>query len=140
MAKRCFKCKKKKPLHMFYKHPRMRDGHLGKCQSCTKKDVRMRYRVNKPARQEYERSRFQTPGRNSDHAEYQRLRRMRFPGKVAAKYAVSNAIRDGRLKRLPCEMCGDPNSQAHHDDYRKKLTVRWLCFKHHRAEHGQQVA
>lgn len=36
----CFKCKEEKELNDFYKHPRMNDGHLGKCKSCTKKDVK----------------------------------------------------------------------------------------------------
>lgn len=30
-------------------------------------------------------------------------------------------------------------SQAHHEDYARPLDVRWLCFKHHRETHGQQV-
>lgn len=26
----------------------------------------------------------------------------------------------------------------HHDDYRKPLAVRWLCFRHHREFHTVQ--
>lgn len=33
--KKCFKCGKEKELESFYKHPKMMDGHLGKCKSCT---------------------------------------------------------------------------------------------------------
>lgn len=42
-SKVCFKCNQKKPLSEFYKHPKMGDGHLGKCKDCTKNDVKERY-------------------------------------------------------------------------------------------------
>ena len=52
-----------------------------------------------------------------------------------AHYQTHLAVRYGRLKRQPCEICGDSNSQAHHDDYNKPLAVRWLCQKHHSEWH-----
>lgn len=55
---------------------------------------------------------------------------------VKAQHAVTNAIRDGRLERLPCEICGEW-AEAHHTDYTKPLDVRWLCPAHHREEHGR---
>jgi hypothetical protein len=48
--------------------------------------------------------------------------------------AVNNAIRDGRLERQPCEVCG-AQGQGHHDDYTRPLAVRWLCSQHHALEH-----
>ena len=45
------------------------------------------------------------------------------------------AIQRNKLLREPCEVCGVVNSEAHHDDYTKPLSVRWLCFKHHREHH-----
>jgi hypothetical protein len=40
--KTCFVCGVEKPLLEYYKHPRMKDGHLNKCKDCTKKNVRDR--------------------------------------------------------------------------------------------------
>jgi hypothetical protein len=39
MVKKCFKCKEERQLSQFYIHKQMRDGHLNKCISCTKKDI-----------------------------------------------------------------------------------------------------
>lgn len=140
--KKCFKCGKFKDIEQFYKHKEMADGHLGKCKTCAKKDVNKRYR-DPNAREkirEYEKARFKRPERKRKLIEYQVKRRKLFPGKYKARYAVSNAVKNGMLKKLPCEICGNAKSQAHHRDYRKKLDVKWLCFVCHRKEHGQEVS
>jgi ribosomal protein S27AE len=51
--------------------------------------------------------------------------------KVNARHAVRYAVRVGKLQRQPCERCGAARVQAHHDDYTKKLDVRWLCSRCH---------
>lgn len=45
MEKICFKCNQSKSLTEYYKHPKMGDGHLGKCKTCTKKDTADRLAV-----------------------------------------------------------------------------------------------
>lgn len=115
----------------------MGDGHLGKCKECTKKDVRENYRKRVDQYKKYERERYQTPERQAYMIEQQRKRRANNPDKAKAWAAVKNAVRDGRLVRLPCDVCGSQKVQAHHADYSKPLDVRWLCFVHHRMEHGQ---
>lgn len=62
--------------------------------------------------------------------------RSKYPEKDAAHRAVRQAIRNGFLARRPCEICREPSSQAHHDDYSRPLKVRWLCKEHHIAEHA----
>jgi hypothetical protein len=51
--------------------------------------------------------------------------------KALARKMVYNWVKRGKMERKPCEVCGDPDSQSHHDDYDKALEVRWLCQKHH---------
>ena len=139
MNKKCFKCNQTKDISLFYKHSEMGDGYLNKCKSSTKKDVKKRYNDPEARKRinEYEKKRFKDPERKKKLKIYQEKRRKNKPGKYRARTAVSNALRDGRLIKKPCEVCGDIKSQAHHDDYRSPLKVRWLCRKHHLETHGK---
>lgn len=80
----------------------------------------------------------QSPERRLAARERARMSRLNHPEKIKARNAVNNAIRDGRLKRESCEVCGQV-AQAHHDDYSKPLEVKWLCRKHHDVTHGHSV-
>jgi len=146
--KACFKCKQFKPHDAFYTHQGMRDGVSGKCKECTKADVRANYREHIEKYKEYERSRALLPHRVEARSEYAQTPQGRARGNVskrrylernplkrAAHVACGNAIRDGRIKREPCEVCGSEKAQAHHDDYSKPLDVRWLCTAHHAEWH-----
>jgi len=46
-------------------------------------------------------------------------------------------VKRGKIKKLPCETCGDMFSQAHHSDYSKPLEVTWLCRKCHMKHHTE---
>lgn len=54
---------------------------------------------------------------------------------------VNNGLRRGELKKMACEVCGDADTQAHHNDYNKPLDVTWLCKKCHSAwhEHNEPI-
>lgn len=138
--KRCFKCGTARPLSQFYTHPRMADGHLNKCKECTKRDMAIRFLLKREEIRAYDRSRQKSNRRRSLKLEYQRRSRLRSPEKHAAREALGIAVRDGRVQRRPCEICGSPDTEAHHEDYSRPLDVRWLCFKHHRIFHGQRPA
>ena len=72
-----------------------------------------------------------TPMGRANAAAAQSRARARHPEKHRARSILRNAIACGEVVRQPCEVCGDPNSEAHHDDYSKPLEVRWLCNPHH---------
>ena len=132
--KKCFKCLTRKSLRRFYRHRGMLDGYLGKCIACTKKDVRANYALRSEQYKAYEKVRNQRVERKEQKRRYDLNRKRKFPNKHRANKSVSNAIRDGRLIRQPCEKCGSAKSQAHHPDYRRPLFVKWLCLPHHREE------
>ena len=62
----------------------------------------------------------------------QRIDQIVHPEKHYCRQQTHQAVKNGLLIRLPCEICGDPNSEAHHDDYSKPLEVKWFCKKHHK--------
>jgi hypothetical protein len=137
-VKTCFKCRTPKPIAEFYRHPRMADGHLGKCKDCTKKDVRENRLARVDYYKQFEAIRSRNPDRKAKAYSYGAASRRRHPDRYSARNAVNNAVRDGRLTRLPCEVCGETDGvEAHHEDYSRPLVVRWLCFAHHRETHGQ---
>lgn len=152
--KKCFKCNKTKPLTEFYRHPMMADGRLGKCKECTKLDVRKNYRDNREHYIAYEKARAMAPHRIAARKKYEttpagkraikkaHARQIAlYPEKYAARTTLGNAVRDGRIKKGPCEICGSTKRiHGHHDDYAKPLDVRWLCPKHHSEHHKKLKA
>lgn len=131
--KTCFKCGESKPYSEFYKHPKMADGHLGKCKECTKKDATKHRGDNLDSYREYDRKRG-----SRQQPDYQREYREKYPKKYKAHCKVNNAVRDGKITPAThCETCGG-NSYiiAHHDDYDKPLDVRWLCQACHCIWHA----
>ncbi len=45
--------------------------------------------------------------------------------------------RRGLLTPQPCEYCGSPDAEKHHDDHTKPLEVRWRCRPCHLGSHGK---
>lgn len=141
--KKCRQCQQEKPRRDFYNHPASADGKESTCKACKKARSAEQYATpeGRAKRVKYESIRFTFPSRKEDLRKSRNKRRESPEGKLkeAARIAVKRAIRRGGLVRLPCEKCGNPESEAHHDDYSKPLVVRWLCFCHHREAHGQIV-
>jgi len=59
------------------------------------------------------------------------------PVKHKAQWLARKAIYRGNLVRTPCSVCGDENSEAHHEDYSRPLDVIFYCKIHHRARHKE---
>lgn len=110
----------------------MKDGYLNKCKDCTKSDSTSHRGKNLDKIREYDRNRG-----NRQTKEYLDNYKKRFPRKYKAHNIVSNAVRDKKLFREKCEVCGDENTHAHHDDYLKPLNVRFLCPVHHKQWHKE---
>lgn len=146
----CRKCNAEKPLIGFYGDAR---GNLMRsCKEFWKAQVKAN-RLSRAAQYAaYERSRANHPHRVAMRDAYAATDTGRQRGneskrryieanpiKRAAHRLCGNAIRDGKLHRSPCEICGEQKAQAHHDDYSKPLDVRWLCTTHHAEWHRHNV-
>jgi hypothetical protein len=134
----------------FYVHATMADGYLNKCKECVKSRAKT-YRFQNDSVREYDRKRYYE---NSERKEYSKKQSKKWhqdnkkkakeirlawisrnPEKRKAHIIVSNAVRDGLLKKQSCSICGTEKTEAHHDDYSKPLEVIWFCKNHHGERH-----
>lgn len=131
--KTCSKCKQEKPLEEFQKRKASKDGFTAACKQCLseydKQRANLPHRVK--AREEYAKT---EQGRIAGNRAKKKFRESN-PVKAKAHNMVSNAIRDGELKKEPCMICNSSDVQAHHPDYTKPLDVVWLCPLHHSKIH-----
>lgn len=134
LFKCCFKCGTEKPLHDYYRHSQMADGHLNKCKSCAKADVGAYRAEHIDSLRAYDRARG-----NRQPPSYLKEYRQRFPKKSKAVSALNRAVRSGKVIPEPCFICGE-RAEAHHPDYDQPLAVVWLCPPHHKQAHAMSRA
>lgn len=108
----CLKCKHREYMRAWYRRP-------GNAEAQRQSQARSRLRRIEETRA-YDRAR----GHRSYGVEKDRARKR-----------VRTALENGTLIRQVCEVCGDPKTGAHHDDYSQPLIVRWLCRGHHMELH-----
>ncbi len=125
-TKICFRCKVEKPLSEFYKHPKMRDGHLNKCKECAKQDAICNYekKANDKTWVEKERAR----GREK----YRRL------GYVE-KYKSSHPSTKNVYKYISKRICIPKGYEIHHWDYNNSYDVFLLSRRAHKMVHKKIV-
>jgi hypothetical protein len=146
--KKCFKCGIKKRLSNFYRHPKMKDGHVNKCKECNKRDVVNNRKKNINYYLAYDKLRANLPHRVKLRNNYQKTEAGKIsikkshkkwiennPEKRAAHVLLNNALRSGKIKKEKCKKCGDEKSHGHHYDYCKPLNVMWLCRRCHDILH-----
>ncbi len=132
-TKTCKTCGEEKSLDDFY-------GRLNNCKECHRTYMRKRRAVNPEQAREYDRRK--APQWRERKREYQRQHPDQVRGvqrrwaaknrhKTRAYWQFHKALKDGRIEKQPCEVCGEADVHGHHDDYDKPLEVRWLCPVHH---------
>jgi hypothetical protein len=139
----CKTCLTNKDANEFYA------SNKTKCKSCVKAAVNKHRQENLESIRAYDRMRGSMPHRVSARTEYQKTQAFaqshkaaaerwaaRRPERRHASYLVANAIRDGRLQKLPCLVCGEEKVEGHHPDYSMPLDVVWLCTSHHKEVHA----
>lgn len=134
---KCGTCGRFFPFDGFYKTKRTLLGIKSQCKACHSEcSIRTRDKENHRAkRRESARKRF------IEDPEYfmaqWRARPRQVGPKQDARQIVYLALRIGALvKPKTCEACGEElKLTAHHDDYMKPLSVRWLCYMCHAQEH-----
>ena len=133
--KRCKDCGITKVLELFPNHNGMKDGHINTCKKCKNSYQRQQHEFHPERHKLYLRQWYK------DNTEkviaYHKKWEGDNPLKVKARNAVAQEVRMGRLQKQPCEVCGECEVEAHHDNYNKPLDVRWLCIKHHRRLHRE---
>lgn len=107
---------------------RKREEYIFYCHPC-RRIIYQRY-IQSPKGQAYRKR----------NAEWQKAHRQTAQAK--ARYAISSRVYGRRLKRpSKCDHgCTGVKIEAHHPDYSKPLEVKWLCKKHHVAEHYPKLA
>jgi hypothetical protein len=140
----CNTCHKEKPYDSFYLTS-------SKCKECTseyQRNYKARINSDPEKRAEYLRKKREYGMANRSSwakpdiqtaREYHRRYLNKYPEKRAAHRAFRKALKSGKIQKQPCEICGTLPADGHHDDYSKKLSVRWLCRKHHEEHHHGRV-
>ncbi len=141
--KRCSMCKDIKPLQDFHLNKSTKDGRQYRCKPCNCAAVQKSYHKHRERRRASDKQRNHQEDRKTRARESQRQHRLRFPDRVRARLAVAKAVRCGDMVRLPCRVCGDPDTQAHHwRGYAPEhwFDVQYLCADHHSEAEKQKVS
>lgn len=95
---------------------------------------------------EKEKSRFNQRYCKSCHSENMRKNRPKHfelldiqKKKANCRSYLNVYIKRGKITKLPCSICGNIESEAHHEDYDKPLDVIWLCREHHLELHKKKL-
>ena len=133
VLKKCYFCKKKKPLKEFYKNKARIDGVMSNCKECSKKIAREKRERNLESHKARAHRYYQKNKNEINKKRKEWFAKNRY--KLNAHKKVHYALKVGKIKKKPCKVCGALKVEAHHEDYNKPLDVIWLCHKHHKRKH-----
>lgn len=146
ITKTCRTCHKEKELASFYKMKLNSDGYNNECKDC-KKTYQAERRKDPAYRAKHREHSNKFYLAHKDDPTYKANRLKSYykytqanPLKKKAHDIVNDDLRDGRIVKKPCEVCGEIRVHAHHDDYNKPRNVRWLCQLHHEEVHHGATA
>lgn len=96
-----------------------------------------RQRANNPERVEARKAYLQTEQGKKASTKAKKAYSENNPAKRDAHVKLNNALRDGRVSKTACLVCGCEQTEAHHVSYDLPLDVVWLCEKHHKQVHKE---
>lgn len=129
--KPCCACKIIKPLSEFYSTKRINNKiwYSGRCKPCHLEHCK-NLRNSDHGKKVYKEWKQSESGKISVKKRMEKWREKN-KEKRKAHSAISNAIRDNRLKRKPCRLCNSPNGEAHHLSYDDPYNIDWICKSCH---------
>ena len=129
--KKCSTCKALKSPSQFHVCRKNKDGKQSKCKVC-RKEASLKYSRTESGRASQEKRK-----NHPQYKEYQKNYTKSDDSKYNEKFRqrARRAIKKGLIIKTDCESCGNPNTEAHHDDYNKPLVVRFLCCSCHTTWH-----
>lgn len=110
-------------------------SNKSRCKTCIKAAVTANRLEKIDYYRSYDRMRASQPHRVEKTKRVVNAWKLKHPKRRAAQVALGNALRDGRVEKFPCMVCGE-KSEAHHPDYDRPLDVVWLCPPHHKQAHA----
>lgn len=129
-TKRCSRCGSRKPVSLFHKSRRSKDGHNTACKACI---AREQARFRKTIPYWWGRYRWFIKAAPTMDEKWRKRR---------CRELTVKAIRLGIIKRPDyCQCCyGRLTVDAHHDDYCDPLKIQWACRAcHKRADKAREA-
>ena len=129
--KDCLCCNKRLDVSLFSVDKSRKDGFKVLCKTCCKEYQQTHRKECKI----YSKKHYQT--NRKEILLYSKKYAKRYPERIKARNALTNALRDRKLIKKSCEICRDKKTNGHHDSYKEEnwLKVRWLCSICHKRLH-----
>lgn len=136
----CKWCGESKPDDLFVKRNRdqpFSQRNVRCCKDCNGDRNRRRYQDPAIRAKQLRASAAWRKSHPDEMRQHEKQFKLRRPNQEKARSRVKHMLRRGFWTRQPCEVCGKPQAEAHHDSYAQPHweTVRWLCKAHHEKWH-----